>query len=148
MGSHLLAFDTRIPSARHDPNSCLAHGLVYITKLRTVASLLTVRFRHPPAGAKVGMSPRTRVPQSESQSQLRIRPAAGKGPTLDSDPPITRERLAKLGVESRLIHFIASATSQADRSSNGLSSLGPTHAKTLVENLDKVRDLRKFSPAR
>ena len=134
-----LAFDTWISPACHDPGSCLAHGSVYITRTIPNEGQCTFRFRHPSTGARVGMeSARARVPQNESQSlSPRIRPAGEKKPSPDSSP-ISPERLAKLGVESGLIPFITSTTSQIEQSPNDLHSLSPAHAKTLVEILDKV----------
>lgn len=52
-------------------------------------------------------------------------------------PPITSEDLAKLGVESRLIPFIVSATLWAEQPCS--PPLSPPEAENLVEILDKVR---------
>jgi len=53
-------------------------------------------------------------------------------------PPITREDLAKLGIESRLIPFILSTALQAERSPDDSPYLTPEEAECLIETLDKV----------
>lgn len=53
-------------------------------------------------------------------------------------PPITREDLLELGIESHLIPFAISAVSRAEQSSNDCPTLEQSEAKDLVEILDKV----------
>jgi len=65
-------------------------------------------------------------------------PSTEEGGPRTTTPPIAPEDLAKLGVESELIHFIISAISQAERSPDNLPHLSSDEKENLVETLSKV----------
>ena len=83
-------------------------GSDHITTISSNEVLFRLRLCFPPAGSKIDMS------------------------------LIAPEDLAKLGVESQLIPFIVSTTSQVEQSPDGSLPLSPTEAENLVETLDRV----------
>ena len=91
------------------------------------------------------MSDGNQSSQSASHSKLlSARFTDNEDHSLDY-PPIVAEDLVKLGVESRFIPFVVSATQWAEQSPNGSPPLSTTEAESIVEILDKVRPIRKRS---